>query len=168
MAKIGVRLKIDVGKIDKASLFTGKKGIYLDVTAFIDLDQLDQYGNSGMITQDLSQERSMAGEKGPILGNSIVFWKDYAQQAPAQQQAPQQQHAPAQPYGQSQQAPQQMPPMAQPAPNQAPPMQAPQQQNQMPNNDFDDDIPFWKAYTEYWDKCCDEGIEPVAYVYFKH
>ena len=117
MAKIGVRLKIDVSKIDKASLFQGKKGIYLDATAFIDLDQLDQYGNSGMITQDLSQERSQTGEKGPILGNSICFWKDYAQQQPSQQ----------------------MPPMAQPAHNQAPPMQQPQ------NNQMGDDnsgIPF--------------------------
>ena len=92
MAKVGVRLKIDVSKIDKASLFRGKKGVYLDATAFIDLDQLDQYNNSGMITQDLSKERSQGGEKGPILGNSQVFWKDDQQQGyqgnplPSQQQ----------------------------------------------------------------------------------
>ena len=50
MSKVGVSLKIDVSKIDKARLFKGQKGIYLDATVFIDLDQLDQYGNSGMVT----------------------------------------------------------------------------------------------------------------------
>lgn len=92
MAKIGVRLKIDVSKIDKDALFKGKKSVYLDATTFIDLDELDHYGNSGMITQDLSKERSQAGEKGAILGNSKVFWKDEGQQQ--RQQAPQQQAQP--------------------------------------------------------------------------
>lgn len=84
MAKIGVSLKIDVTKIDKARLFKGQKGTYLDATAFIDLDQLDQYGNSGMITQDVSKEEKDQGVKGAILGNSKVFWSD-AGQAPQQQ-----------------------------------------------------------------------------------
>ena len=83
MAKIGVSLKIDVSKIDKARLFKGQKGTYLDATAFIDLDQLDQYGNSGMITQDVSKEEKQQGVKGNILGNSKVFWSD-GQQAPQQ------------------------------------------------------------------------------------
>ena len=95
--KIGVSLKIDVTKIDKARLFNGQKGTYLDATAFIDLDQLDQYGNSGMVTQDVSKDERAQGVKGNILGNSKVFFKDGqgAQQAPQQaaqnfQQAPQQ------------------------------------------------------------------------------
>jgi hypothetical protein len=56
MSKIGVSLKIDVSKIDKARLFQGAKGVYLDATVFIDVDQLDQYGNSGMITHHNSKE----------------------------------------------------------------------------------------------------------------
>lgn len=76
MAKVGVALKIDVTNIDKARLFEGKKGKYLDATAFIDLDELDQYGNSGMITQDVTKEERDAGTKGPILGNVKVFWSD--------------------------------------------------------------------------------------------
>lgn len=76
MAKVGVSLKIDVSKIDKARLFKGEKGVYLDATAFIDLDQLDQHGNSGMITQDVTKEEKQAGTKGPILGNSRVFWSE--------------------------------------------------------------------------------------------
>jgi hypothetical protein len=79
MAKIGVSFKIDVTKIDKARLFVGQKGKYLDATVFIDLDELDQYGNSGMITQDVSKEEKQAGTKGAILGNSKVFWRDEGQ-----------------------------------------------------------------------------------------
>jgi hypothetical protein len=79
MAKIGVSFKIDVTKIDKARLFVGQKGKYLDATVFIDLDELDQYGNSGMITQDVSKEERQAGTKGAILGDSKVFWRDEGQ-----------------------------------------------------------------------------------------
>lgn len=95
MAKIGVSLKIDVSKIDKARLFKGQKGTYLDATVFIDTDELDQYGNSGMITQDVTKDEKQQGVKGNILGNCKVFWKDQGQaqqQAPVQQQAPQQQY----------------------------------------------------------------------------
>lgn len=86
--KIGVSLKIDVTKIDKNRLFKGEKGTYLDATAFIDLEGFDQYGYSGMITQDVTKEEKDAGTKGAILGNSKVFWKGEGgqqQQAPAQQ-----------------------------------------------------------------------------------
>ncbi len=116
MSKIGVRLKIDVSKIDKARLFRGQKGVYLDATVFIDPDQKDQYENNGMITQDVTKEEKDSGVKGPILGNVQVFWKEQQQQAPQQYQ---------------QQAPQ----------HQAPHQQAPQQQ-QAPDNFDDQDIPF--------------------------
>jgi len=110
MSKIGVSLKINVSQIDKARLFLGQKGAYLDATVFIDIDQLDQYGNSGMITQDVSKEEKQQNVKGNILGNCKVFWNDSGQapqaQQPAQQpqggfvqqgqqQARQQQQAPA-------------------------------------------------------------------------
>lgn len=104
MAKVAVSLKIDVSKIDKARLFSGQKGTYLDATIFVDLDSLDQYGNSGMITQDVTKEEKQQGIKGNILGNGKVFWKEggqapqsqnggFQQQAP-QPQAPQQQQPP--------------------------------------------------------------------------
>ena len=74
--KIGVRFKIDVTKIDKALLFKGEKGIYLDCTTFLDLDQEDQYGNHGFMSQDIPKERREAGEKGDILGNGKIFYRD--------------------------------------------------------------------------------------------
>lgn len=137
MSKVAVSLKIDVSKIDKARLFSGQKGTYLDATIFVDLDQLDQYGNSGMITQDVSKDEKAQGIKGNILGNGKVFWKEQgqapqAQQNGFQQQAPQQQ----------QQAPQQQ---AQYNSGDGFKNQAPQQQQQVNTNgsvDFDDTIPF--------------------------
>ena len=68
MAKIGLSLKINVSEIDKMRLFAGKKGKYLDATIFVDLDEIDQYGNSGMVTQDVSKEEKAQGVKGNILG----------------------------------------------------------------------------------------------------
>jgi hypothetical protein len=88
MAKIGVSFKIDVTKIEKARLFVGQKGKYLDATVFIDLDELDQYGNSGMITQDVSKEERQAGTKGAILGDSKVFWRDEGQAPQARAPVP--------------------------------------------------------------------------------
>jgi hypothetical protein len=84
MAKVGVSLKIDVSKIDKARLFKGQKGTYLDATVFIDLAELDQYDNSGMITQDVSKEEKNNNVKGAILGNCKVFWSDSGQMPQAQ------------------------------------------------------------------------------------
>tara|TARA_R110000850_G_scaffold100316_7_gene207549 strand:+ start:6083 stop:6496 length:414 start_codon:yes stop_codon:yes gene_type:complete len=78
--KIGVRVKLDVTKIEKARLFKGQKGTYLDATVFIDLDQKDQYDNNGMVTQDISKEEKDAGGQGAILGNVQVFWSDGQQQ----------------------------------------------------------------------------------------
>jgi len=74
--KIGVKLKIDVKKIEKARLFAGAKGTYLDATVFVDIDNKDQYENNGMITQDVTKEEKDQGVKGPILGNVQVFWRD--------------------------------------------------------------------------------------------
>ena len=144
MSKVALSLKINVSQIDKARLFSGQKGKYLDCTIFVDLDQLDQYGNSGMITQDVSKEEKAQGIKGNILGNGKVFWKEsgqapQAQEQGFQQQAPQQQQ-------QQQQAPQQQSGFAQqqqqPSQQLAQKRQQAQQQPQEPSIDFDDDIPF--------------------------
>ncbi len=86
--KVGISLKIAVNKIDKERLFSGKN-TYLDATAFVDLDNKSEYGDNGMITQDVSKEEKEQGIKGAILGNTKVFWRDDNQ--PQQQQQPQQQ-----------------------------------------------------------------------------
>lgn len=81
--KIGVNLKIDVTNIDKNLLVRGQKGTYLDATVFINPDEADQYGNHGMITQEVGKEKRDAGDRGAILGNAKVFWSD-SQQAKSQ------------------------------------------------------------------------------------
>lgn len=94
--KIGVNLSIDVKAIDKARLVAHQNGkTYLNMTVFIDPDSPDNYGQHGMITQDVSKQEKDSGIKGNILGNAKVFWQDNSQpqqtyQAPpAPQQAPQ-------------------------------------------------------------------------------
>ena len=106
--KIGLNLSIDVTKIDKARLFKGKKGTYLDITTFIDVDNVDQFGNNGFISQSTTKEERQAGVKTDILGNAKVFFNDASpeptmrQAAPQQQQAaPQQQTAPSYEYDDS-------------------------------------------------------------------
>ena len=89
--KYGVKFKIDVSKIEKSLLFKGAKGVYLDATVFIDPDTADEYGNHGMVTQDVSKEAREAGEKGNILGNVVVFWQGESQQGGGQPQKQSQQ-----------------------------------------------------------------------------
>lgn len=84
--KVGVSLKIDVSKIDKNRLFKGQKGTYLDATVFINLEEEGQYGDHGMITQDVSREERDQGERGAILGNCKVFYRDEGRAQSYQQQ----------------------------------------------------------------------------------
>ena len=101
MSKIAIGLKIDLSKMDMNRIFNGKNGAqYLDATIFVDMNELDQYGNSGMITQDVTKDEKSNGVKGNILGNGKLFWVENGQ-------APQQAQPSAQQAGFQQQAPQQ-------------------------------------------------------------
>jgi hypothetical protein len=86
--KLGLSIKIDVSKIDKTRLFQGQKGTYLDLTTFVDLDNLDQYDNNGFISQSVSKEERDNKVQTPILGNVKVFYNDsqQARQQPAHTQ----------------------------------------------------------------------------------
>lgn len=86
--KIGLSVKIDVKKIDKARLFEGKKGTYLDLTTFVDLDNQDEYKNNGFISQSVTKEERDQGVKTDILGNVKVFYQDSNNQAPQGQPQP--------------------------------------------------------------------------------
>lgn len=74
MSKVGISVRIDVSKIDKARLYKGAKGTYLDMTTFVDLDNKDQYDNNGFISQSVSKEEREQGVNGNILGNVRVFY----------------------------------------------------------------------------------------------
>lgn len=60
---------INVQKVDKAKLFRGKSGVYLNFVIY-ENDQPDQYGNTHVIKFDLSKEDRDAGEKPHIIGNA--------------------------------------------------------------------------------------------------
>ncbi len=90
----GVRIKINVSKIDKALLFKGAKGAYLDATVFIDTENKSEYGDHGIINQDVSKEARDNGEKGNLLGNVTVFWSGESDNKPSQPQQQQSQQAP--------------------------------------------------------------------------
>ena len=77
MGKIGLEIKINASKIEKARLFEGKTGKWLTLTTFIDLDNEDQYGNNSFITQKKEQDEEI---QMPIIGNSKVFWSDIAKE----------------------------------------------------------------------------------------
>jgi hypothetical protein len=64
-------IKLDVTKIDKAKLFKGDKGTYLNCTIIM-RDDPDQYGCVGMVVQNTTKEEREQGIKGQILGN--VKW----------------------------------------------------------------------------------------------
>lgn len=94
MAKIAIGVKIDVTKLDKARFHKGQKGTYADLNLVVDLDEADQYGNHGFVTQAVSKEERQAGVKLPILGNGKIYWREEVQQqaaAPKQAQSKQQQ-----------------------------------------------------------------------------
>lgn len=59
--------KIDVTKIDKARLFKGAKGTWLDV--FLVPCQ-GQFGDDFMVVQQVTKEERLAGKRGAILGNA--------------------------------------------------------------------------------------------------
>jgi hypothetical protein len=82
-----IKLKIDVTKLDKSLFFKAKSGaVYADLDFWLtdiipdmptkniaDLIEDDQYGQCGMIRQDVGAERRKAGEKGNILGNGKLL-----------------------------------------------------------------------------------------------
>ena len=94
--KVGISIKIDVSKIDKARLFKGEKGTYLDLTTFFDTAEQDQYGNHGFISQSTTKEEREKEVRTPILGNCKVFFTDGGK---PQQQAPSNNYMPDIPDG---------------------------------------------------------------------
>ena len=77
--KIAVNFKVNLSLVDQSRCFNGAKGKYADLTAFIDIDEVGQYGDNGTISQQTSKEERDQGVKMPIIGNTTVFWRDDGQ-----------------------------------------------------------------------------------------
>jgi len=67
-----IDLKINLDKIDKAKLFTGEKGTYLNIT-LIETPN-GQYGDY-MAVQSSTKEEREKGIKSAILGNGKILVK---------------------------------------------------------------------------------------------
>lgn len=78
-------IRIDVTKIDKARLFKGQKGTYLNLVLF---DKPDEHGNAGFVKQEVSKEERERGVEMPILGNWKEFRKNTQPPKPQQRTKP--------------------------------------------------------------------------------
>lgn len=63
-----IRVKIDVTKIEKARLYKGEKGTYLNCVLIP--TENSRFDQTHMVVQDVSKEEREAGKKGPIIGNA--------------------------------------------------------------------------------------------------
>ena len=79
--RFGIDISIDVTKLDKERFYKGKKGIYANLTMFIDTEVTGQYGDHGFLTQKISKEEKENGIKLPILGNAKIFFTEGGQAA---------------------------------------------------------------------------------------
>lgn len=71
---VGINLGIDLSKVDKDKLIkkNGKK--YLNLSTFVNLDEVGQYGDNGGITIQQTQAERESGAKREYVGNSKIFW----------------------------------------------------------------------------------------------
>jgi hypothetical protein len=75
MSKIGISIKIDVKKLDKARFFAAQSGaVYVDLTMFLDAENEGQFGDHGFITQSTTKEERDQDLQMPILGNGKIFY----------------------------------------------------------------------------------------------
>lgn len=140
MSKIGISIKLDVKKLDKARFFAAQSGaLYVDLTMFLDPDNEGQYGDHGFCTQSTSKEERDNQVQMPILGNGKIFYGlQELKSASTNQQQPQQQRGFSSQSPQQQQQPYRAPQQQQDGFQQ----QAPKVNPQEPSIDFDDAIPF--------------------------
>ena len=69
-----ITARIDVTQIDKARLYQGKKGKYLDIVLIPSPNS--RYEDTHMVVQSVSAEERKNGIKGPILGNAKELESD--------------------------------------------------------------------------------------------
>ncbi len=63
-----ILFKINLKKLEKAELYVGQQGTYLDGILIPNKGE-SKYGDDGFIVQSISKERRDKGERGQIVGN---------------------------------------------------------------------------------------------------
>lgn len=79
-----ISASIDLTKIDKSKIITGKKGKYYNLDISVN-DDKDKYGNDASISTALTKEEREGGVKRTYLGNGKVVWSN---ESPAQTTTP--------------------------------------------------------------------------------
>lgn len=94
-----ISARIDVTKIDKARLYKGEKGTYLDIVLIENRDGPDQYGNDFMVVQQVTKEERAQRIKGNIMGNIMGNGKQIggSNEPPTVKTPPRPRPAPARP-----------------------------------------------------------------------
>lgn len=80
-----IRIKLTKEKLKQELFYKGAKGTYIDCTLLENKNGTDEYGNDGMIVQDISKEARERGEKGPIVGNFKIVNQNRPSQPAAEQ-----------------------------------------------------------------------------------
>lgn len=88
-----INASIDVTKIPKETLVTGKKGTYANVTIFINDET--RFGNNASIAMSQSKEEREAGEQKIYLGNGRVVYTEGEVKVAEKEDAPVQEGAEA-------------------------------------------------------------------------
>ena len=73
MANSIINFSINLDKIDKSKIITGKKGKYLNLTLDSNRDGEDQFGNTHYVYQSQSKEEREAKNDKNYLGNGNEF-----------------------------------------------------------------------------------------------
>ena len=72
MEKQLISLNLNLSLVNKARLYSGKKGKYLSAVLHL-TPTVDQYGNNGFIVESVSKEERQAGQRGTIIGNAKIL-----------------------------------------------------------------------------------------------
>ena len=70
--KVGIKYQVDVKKLLKEYFYQGKKGTYVTLTSFVDLDNTDEYNNSGFIKQECGKRWPGGNDMGPQMETNAV------------------------------------------------------------------------------------------------
>ena len=81
MASI-IATSIDLTKIPKDKIISGKKGKYLPITITLN-DELDQFGNQGPVVVEQTKDERDAKAPKTYLGNVKVVWTNGTNVEPA-------------------------------------------------------------------------------------
>ena len=73
---VGINIKVRVNQVQKERLFKGKKHTFLDLTAFVNLDEQGEFGDNGLIAQSSTKEEREQKIKLPPIGGVTVFYLD--------------------------------------------------------------------------------------------